>query len=256
MVEIEKFLLRVYEAQHYDFKSFRDKSKHTIYDLDISRAVSDKLLLEAQEKKDKQTFENLCKKLEETIQEQRKNGFVEGEVNESTSEEEDEEENMYGVQKDVHVQKNGKDSKKQAKELAKQRQILKAQLEHTVKSTQSSMATVQERLMGYQTTLEMLEKKKEYYEHYRSASWYYQEATRKLVLEYEQTKNLEALVKGFQDIFSYYTKLRRRYVSIDSCKGSGKMLCETHLLPLHVSKTSEKGEPIAWQCNLYLSSCV
>jgi hypothetical protein len=208
-------------------------------------------LLKSEMKKDEATLERLCKKLEETVQEQRKHGFVQGEVSESDEEDDEEEENMYQVEKDMKVTKVTKDSKKQGKDIQRERKLLEVQLVKTLKSTQSSMATVQEKLMESQKRIELLEKKKEYYEHYRNASFYYQDASRKLVLDYEQKKDVEALVKGINDILSYYTVMRRRYVPTDLCKGSGKELCEVHLLPLHTTKYTEKGEPIAWKCGLY-----
>ena len=246
IVEIEKFLLRVYEAQHYEFKTFKDKSKATIYDLDISRAENQINTLKGDQKKEEEGFERLCKKLQDTIQEQRKQGFIKDENYEQEEEEEEEEEEVdYNIEKDVQVKQ------KNSKEEAKKRRELEVKLATAVKSTQTAMATVQQKLIDYQKEIENLEKKKKYYEHYKDASWYYQGASRKLVLEYEQKRDLEALVKGFHDVLSYYIMLRRRYVPSDPCKGEGKSLCETHLLPLSCTKWSEKGDPIVWKCALY-----
>lgn len=254
MYEIEKCLLKVYEAEHYEFKIFKDKGKATVYDVDISRAEGRMSALEGERKRDEEAFERLCKKLEETIQEQRKHGFLQEDAPEEEAEQEEEDElSAYEVNKDLQV---NKDSKKTNKEEARKRRELESRLASTVKSTKSSMATMQQKLIDYQKEFEMLEKKKEYYEHYRNAALWYQNSMRKVVLDYEMNKDVEALVKGINDVLSYYEMLRRRYVSKDPCKGTTNELCESHFLPLTPVKYSEKGDAIDWRCDLYATSSV
>jgi hypothetical protein len=254
MQDIENCLLRVYEAQHYDFKIYKDKSKATVYDLDISQAEGRIHSLEVEKKRDEEAFERLCKKLEETIQEQRKHGFLREEATlEEAVEEEEDEMSAYEMTKDVQV---SKDPKKINKEEVRKRRELEARLSTTVKSTQSSMATTQQKLMDYQKEIEILEKKKEYFEHYRTAALWYQAAMRKIVLDYEVNKDVEVLVKGINDVLSYYNTIRRRNVSSDPCKGRTNEPCESHFLPLTPVKYSEKGEAIDWRCDLYATSSV
>lgn len=203
MAEIERYLLAVYEAEHYGFKVYKDKSNQNIYDLDVQRYEEKLKLAKSDLKKEKDLLVNLSKKLEETIQEQRRNGFVCDYDSIQDQEEDDEDNDIYKGEKDVRISNNTKTKKNSKGEVNKRKQ-LEVQLATAVKNMYSSMETSKQKLGEYEEEVEMLEKKKEEFEKFRNASLYFQEALRRVVLKYEENKNLENLVCGIKDSLSQY----------------------------------------------------
>jgi hypothetical protein len=96
--------------------------------------------------------------------------------------------------------------------------------------------------------VEKMSKLMEYYHHYNNANKYYLRGMKELTRTYADSKDVTALIKGIQDMLSYYEMMMRRYVPEDPCCGS-KGLCETHLLPLHVTVYPKDNFKHVWACS-------
>lgn len=198
--KIEKCLLAVYEAEHYDFKIYKDKNKFTLYDVEVVKYEQAIKNCEAEMKKEQEFVAQMYKKLEEVYQEQKKHGFLQEEYYTQEGDhnsEEDYDEDEYQAKK----------TKKQAKEQNLKKKQLQASLAASVKSVQSSMVTSQHKCIEYQEELDRLEGKKTECERQREASLYYQDGMRSLVLEYEKTRDLNMLVKGLKNMLTRYNEL-------------------------------------------------
>jgi hypothetical protein len=202
--QIERCLLSVYEAEHYDFKIYRDKAKYTLYDAEVAKYEGAKKKCEEDLRREQDSLKEMYKRLEELVQEQRKNGFIqEGYVDQQGdefdgegSEEDDDEYEM-------------KRSKKQVKEANVRKKQLKDKLASAVKAMYSSIGTGQQKCMEYSNEADTLETKKNQMERLRTASMYYQDGMRAAVLQYEKTRDLVSLVKNIQEMLTKYNQLLR-----------------------------------------------
>jgi hypothetical protein len=244
--EIEKCLTGIYVEGHYDYKLYKNTNKYTLYDTDIEQSEMTKKNLEMDMKRESESLEKLCKKMEE-LQE-----FLNGVEGYGQALEEDEEEEEVEVAH-THVSRQekgrqpkalgGKDAAK-AKKLEEQKKMLLA------KSTKSAMATCQQKLLDMQQEIEKQELMSKLYKGYREADWFYQASMRKIVLKYASSNDLETLIREVDRLLTDYKAMRQRVAPKESCRGEGTGLCETHLLPLYVTKRTEKGVPLVWKCDI------
>jgi hypothetical protein len=199
--EIERFLLAVYEAEHYDFKIYKEPPKQSLHDMEVTICEAKVRSAAAEAKKEYDLIQNLTNRLEETYQEQRKHGFLhddEYEMNEEEQEEDDEKGAGYQYEKDVRI--TNKQSKQQAKGEAKKKKDLEKQLATSVKNMQASLDTSTQKYRELQEEVESLELKKKQAEKERNAVAYFSTSFRRLVLDYEKTKNVEELIVGLKSI--------------------------------------------------------
>lgn len=234
LMKIQDVLYTLYVDEHYSFKNCKNISKSTLYSDEVESAEFRMKQLDEEMKREGDTLEKLAKKFEEL------EPYLEHSSNYNDEDDEDDDDGNYVAQpkeRGAKLQTKGKKMTPQeaAKILEEKRKTQQA------KNTKSAMATSQEKLMTLQSEIEMLEKKIEYYRHYHSAQYGRQCHLKRLVLAYEKDMNLEALIKGLDDMTDYYEMIRRRYVPSGPCKGEYKELCQTHLLPLGPPILSEKG---------------
>ncbi len=197
--EIERFLLAVYEAEHYDFKIYKEPVKRNLHDMEVSICEEKVRSAAAEAKREYDLIENLTKRLEETYQEQRKHGFLHDcEYDMDEGEQDEEEEKGYKYEKDVRI--SNKQSKQQAKGEAKKKKDLEKQLATSVKNMQASLDTSTQKYRELQEEVESLELKKNQAEKERDAVAYFSTGFRRLVLDYEKTKDVEELVVGLKNI--------------------------------------------------------
>jgi hypothetical protein len=214
---IEKRLLQVYEDEHYDFKSLKQhKPIQTTFETEIEIATTKKKHLQDDVRREEDRFTKLLEKFKE-------HGAPEIISEEEKEDEEEDEEEA------TDVKQNGR-GQKACRRTLKAEVVRQAKL---VQGIKTSMASSQVRLMELNEDVEKLTKLIEYYQHYTSATKYYLRSMKELTLSYADTKDVTALIKGIQDMLSYYEMMMRRYVPMESCLGERKGLCETHLLPLH-----------------------
>jgi hypothetical protein len=232
-LDIENALLKVYEEEHYDFKSLKkDTPIHTLYDDELLYGKARRKELEEEMKAEGERYESLMKKFQE----------LETPLSESEEgEEEEEEEEVEDDIKTTQKKKKGQQACKRSQKAEEQRKIQQA------KGIKSSMASSQQKLIDLGNEVDILEKKSEYYKHYQYASRCYINGVRKATREYSETKDLPVLIKNLEDVISYYEMMMRRYVPSESCAGKGKGkgkgggLCETHLLPLELHRNPVTG---------------
>lgn len=205
--EIEHHLLSVYQAEHYGFKIFKDSSTQNLHDIEVSRWEEKVKSAEAELQKELDLIQNLRNRLEEKYQEQHKNGFsTDGDFQEISCSEEDYEMNEYSSQKDIRIS-NVKQTKQQAKAETKKKKELEKHLASSVKNMQASLQSYLLNYKELQEELKSLELQKKQCEQERNASVYFQNTLRKLVLEYEQTKEVEALIIGIKNIITKRAEL-------------------------------------------------
>lgn len=234
---IEKKLIEVYVEQHNGFKLYKNASGMTTYDYEIERALVEKKNLEEEKKKEEERFNKLIEK------------FKEQEAPESNTEEEnkngdDEEEEEEEEEEEVVVKQKGKGQQVCRRTLKKEEERKKG----LVAGIKSSMAASQVKLMEIGEEIEKLDKLVEYYKHYQYASRGYILGVRKIALNYSETKDVPALIKGLAELIPYYEHMMRRYIPSEPCQGEKKGLCETHMLPLHLTVYANQGYKHVWKC--------
>jgi hypothetical protein len=215
--KIERALLQIWEASHYDYKLYKSKDESTFYDLDLELIQGQESALDTEIKKEEKAFEDLAKKLE-TLQK------TVTEPSDHESEEHSSEEEMK--------------PKKQASKKSPQ---------HSLKAYKSSLATSQAKLKGLQEKLEALQQKREAYTRYQAADQYYSKAMRGIVQHYIATQNETSLIQDLDAMFDAYDKKMREGSLQSPCSGTD--FCETHYLPLVSVST---GRPFSFhlQCRL------
>lgn len=217
---IERMLLHVYEDEHYDFKNVKQqKPIQTLFECEIEIATTKKKHLDEDLKKEDDRFTKLMDKFKEL-------GMPDGAQEEDGEDKEPKAKNACG-------------------RTSKAEEIRKANLVHGIKA---SMATSQARVLELTHDIEELTRLCKYYVHYDNATKVYLRSMKQLTLSYADTKDLPTLIKGLQSTLSYYEDMMRRYVSMDSCTGDGKGLCETHLLPLRDTVHSKDNYRHVWRC--------
>ncbi len=218
--EIQNALLRVYEEEHFEFRSLKGYRKiETIYDNEIDSTEFRMQQLEEDIKKEDQRYKVFLEKFKKM---EMPENSLETEDDEEEEEEEEEEDDMQADQKRKGVQKACKRS-------IKAEEMRKIQL---AKGIKSSMASSQQKMIDLGNELELLQKKCEYYKHYQYASRCYISGYRKALREYSETKDVVQLVKNLDDVVSYYRMMMRRYVPNEPCRGEENTDCKVHLLPL------------------------
>lgn len=222
--KIERALLQIWEASHYDYKIYKSKDESTFYDLDLDILRGQETALTAEMKKEEKAFEDLAKKLEAL----QKTVVAPEEPSEHESEEHSSEE-----------------------EVKPKKQVSKTSPQQTLKAYTSSLATSQLKLKGFQERLDQLALKKEAYMRYQTADQYYSKAMRGIVQHYIQTKNDEGLIQDLDAMFEAYDKKMRHGASPRQCSGTD--LCETHYLPLVSVPT---GRPFSFQFQCRLSPSI
>jgi hypothetical protein len=242
---IENILLSICNDEHYDFKLYKSTSKHTLFDNEIDRYEYLIKKLQEEKKHEEELFEKLCKKMEE----------LQGEVpqTEITTNQEEEEEEEEEEVVDLAPQKT-KGAQPKAKVSKESPRTTQANLKHQImlaKSTKSSMATSQQKLMDITAELDLMESRLNLYREYQKIDLYRSAALRKFVLEYEKQKNLETLIRQLDELLQDYFAMRIRVAPKEPCSGEPKALCKSHHLPLYVLKYTEKGDPSVVQCTVY-----
>lgn len=242
--EIEDSLISIYVASHYDYKVYKTPTNHSVYDVDIDIWKYRQKEIAKESKKEEETLEKLGKKFAELQK------FLDPSLQKEEAEEEEEEEEEAQVElpsekgkQRIVAQVNKvslKSKKEQEKQTAKEAKI-----------TQANMARSQDNLLSLQKETEELAKKIEYYEHYHFASLGFSRTMKRIVHSFEETQDLKVLIQELADLHAYYDMIRRRYVSQDKCKGSGKGLCETHYLPLSTPVLAEQKEGWLVRCALH-----
>jgi len=243
--DIENYLTQVYVEEHYDYKLYKNPSKHTVYDHDIDRSEVLKKKVQEEMKRESETLEKLCKKMEELQQ------FLDGIEGYGEALEDDAEEEEEIVQ--APRQEKGKQPKAQVlsgKEAVKAKKLEEQRQMKLAKSTKSSMATCQQRLLDLQEEAEKHDLLIRLYTGYRNADWYWQTIMKKIVANYSVSKDIETLIRDIDVGLTEYKRMRKRSAPNEPCKGEGEGLCQTHLLPLHTIRWSEKGVSIAFACNV------
>jgi delta 1-pyrroline-5-carboxylate dehydrogenase len=238
--KVEDYLLHLWVDEQYDFHLFRNSKIYTIYDTELDIMECKKKQLEADQKKEEENFKKLLNKLKEQGTASKESA--------SEKEEEAEEEEDKGS-KDFNAnqkQKKGKGSQPSRRTLAKNEKH-KAML---VKGIKTSLATSQENLIEIQEELEMLQKKSEAYCMFQHADRLMQKDMRDLVKSYEETHDRNNLIQGLEKIVAEHDKLMRRAVPTENCSGEHKGLCNTHYLPLRVTKYNNSGYPEEVKCRL------
>jgi hypothetical protein len=245
--EIEKCLTSIYVEGHYDYKLYKNTTKHTIYDLDISKAEMMKKEVEDSMKRESDSLEKLCKKMEELQK------FLDGVESDKEEEEEEEEEEEITVKARGLQQEKGKQAQTQpltGKETERAKKLDLQKKMHLAKSTKTLMANAQQKLFDLQKESEKHDLLIRLYSGYRDSDFYYQSAMKKIVLEYESSQDLEKLIHDIDMFLTEYKKMRKRVAPPIPCQGEGKNLCEAHLLPLGPTKWTEKGIPCAFACDI------
>lgn len=229
---IQNLLLELYVDEHNDYKLFRSKGTHTIYDDDIVECSYRKKETEEALEKEEKHFKKLLEK------------FQQMEAPETSTEEEvDEEDEEEEV---VEVSNKGK-GQKACKRTIKSEAKHKAML---VKGIKTSMASSQEKLRDLNEYIQQLDKKAEFFTYYQKASQQYQRSTREDVQKYIQSKDLEQLIRDLDASVGYYEMMMRRYVPKMACRGEEKGICETHLLPLSMTVYPNEGFKRVWKCKV------
>lgn len=245
--EIENILLGIHEAEHYNFKLYKSTGKYSLFDDEIQKYEFLIKKLDEDKKREEETFEKLCKKMEEL---QGVESHLETPSHQGGGDEEEEEDVVdLAPQKEKGAQPKAKVSKESPR-------TTKANLQHQImlaKSTKSSMATIQQKLMDMTLERESFESRLNAYKEYQTIDWQRQVAMRKFVLQYEKDKHLESLVQQIDKMLTDYYAMRIRVASKESCSGEPKELCKSHHLPLYVLKYTDKGDPALVQCTLYPS---
>lgn len=237
---IQDRLLEIWVAEHYDFKVYKDKDVSTLYDNQIYEWKQRKASVELELKKEEETF----KKLFEKFQAQN-HVEVQPQATGDTTEEDEEE--------------NGSDTVMETKEtvshkVCKQsRRTIAKNIKHEImlaKSIKSSMASSQQTLVDLQKEQDELDEKISSYEAYQAAAQYSIREMKKIALEYEKTKDRDALVKKLDSLLSYRDKMMRRNISPNPCSGE-KGLCKTHHLYLTPTRYTKDG--VAEEAKCYMS---
>lgn len=238
--KIEDILLGIYVDEHHGKKLYRTPAKHTLYDMDIDKCEFDKKRLEGEMKREGDTLEKLCKKMEDLQK------FLDGTDGDDDEEEEEEEEEVHhGVK-----QEKGKEIKAMTgKQAEKQKKLEEQKNLRLAKSTKSAMATSQQKLMDMQKEHDTIERKRSVYTEYRKADWLYQAEMKKIILKYDKSQDVESLIRDIQAVYEHYQTLRKRAAPDQPCEGEGNDLCKVHFLPLFATKHTEKGIAYAFQCN-------
>jgi len=230
-VSLEKKLLEVYTEQENGFKLYKNSSNvtiFTIFDSEIDILIAKKKNLEEERKKEDERFNKLLEK------------FKEQETPESIDEKEEEEDE----DEEVVVKQKGKGQQACRRTLKKEHDRKKS----LVNNVKSSMASSQMKLMELGEEIDKLEKMTEYYTHYRNASRNYALGTKRVVLQYSETKDIAALIQGLSELISYYEHMMRRYVPSQPCEGKEKGLCGTHMLPLSLAVYPNENYKHVWKC--------
>jgi chromosome segregation ATPase len=240
--EIEDSLCSVYVAAHNDFKIYKTPTNHTVYDMDIDIWTDRKKKIQEEMKHEEDTLEKLAKKFADVQK------FIDPTLVEEEGEEDEEEDVILPVERGSGKQRLVPQLNKTSVKTKKQEEIRMAKQANL---TKANMASCQEKLMSLQKETEEIEKKIDYYGHYRDASLGFSRSMKRLIQSYEQIQDLEALIKELADLHSYYDMMRRRYVPKGTCSGSREGLCETHLLPLRPAIYSSTGMTVSSRCSLY-----
>lgn len=222
--EIEHCLIGLYVDEQSDFKLVKQPVKSSLYAVEIEILSSKKKKLLEEIKKESEAFEKLAKKFEETY------GLA-------VPLEDDEEE------EDAPTPKKTSNASPRTAKLNQQHKVM------LTKSTKSTMATMQQSLIGMKTELDEIDARISCYTQYHEADIYYQQMLQSLVLSYEKEKNIITLVKGLQEMFPEYDRLKRIGIPIGSCSGKAG-LCAVHHLPLHHAIYNSKGLAIGAKCSL------
>jgi hypothetical protein len=221
-LQVQNALLKVYEDEHYEFRSLKGNRKiETIYDSEIEFLEFRMKQLEQEREKEDQHFKTLLEKFQ-------KMEMSETPLNEEGEEEDDDDDNEKEAE-DLQANQKKKGVQKGCKRTLKAEELRKIQ---QTKGIKSSMASSQQKMIDLRDESDALEKKSQYYKHYQHASRYYICDYRKALREYSQTKDLLVLIKSLSDVISYYELLMRRNVPKEPCCGEEKSFCKVHLLPL------------------------
>ena len=226
---LEKKLLEVYVDQDNGFKLHKNAMGLTSFDSEIEMVLAKKKNLEEERKKEDDRFNKLLEK------------FKEQETPEILEEKEEEEEDE---DEEVVVKQKGKGQQACRRTLKKEHDRKKS----LVNNVKSSMASSQMKLMELGEEIDKLEKMSEYYTHYRNASRNYALGTKRVVLQYSETKDIAALIQGLSEVISYYEHMMRRYVPSQPCEGKEKGLCGTHMLPLSLAVYPNESYKHVWKC--------
>jgi hypothetical protein len=224
ILKIERALLQIWEAGHYDYKIYKSKDDSTFFDLDLENLRTQETTLQADIKKEEKAFEDLAKKLEDL----QKTIAIPEESSEDDKEEHSSEE-----------------------EVKPKKQVSKKSPHQTLKTYKSSLATSQMKLKAFQQRMEELQLKKDAFTHYQVADQYYSKSMRGIVQHYIQTQNETCLIEDLDKMFDVYAKKMRDGSRQAPCSGTD--LCETHYLPLSSVPT---GRPFSFQLQCRLSPTI
>lgn len=244
VLDIQDILLHMYGEEHFNFKRYKNASRETFFSEEIECAIHRIKELEGLMKKESEVLDKLAEKFEEVE-----------EYLEHTSNDVDEDEDDDGADYVAAPTERGKGNmiKAKTKKLSPQEEakILEEKRKiRTARNTKIAMATTQEKLIEYQREIEFLTNRNVAYKHYHEAELGRKFGINKLVLEYEKSGNIQTVIQGLDTLLTYYEMIRRRNISSAKCSGKPKDFCETHYLPLYVTKYTEKGDPLIIKCDV------
>ena len=202
-LRIEDALLHVYVASHYEFKSWHNPTKNSIYDVEIELCKTKKTQLEDKQKQEEEYFKKLCEKFEVL------GGHTSLDEDKEEEKEEDEEEDddveVHAVEKDSKIQqKKGaqpvlKETNQQMKERLRREAI-------QLKQTKTAMAMSQQNLIDYQNAIEEIDKNINTYISERKLELDYINEFRKHIFAYEKNKDITSLIQGIDSALNYVDK--------------------------------------------------
>ena len=256
---IQDALITIYVDSHYDYKNWKTPIKNSLYDNEIDMSLAQKKNLEEKMKQEEETFKKLCEKFQALGGGQKESSADEEQEEEQEQEQEEEEQDdgyydegmkMKSRKQETRVQnmKETKESKESKRKAAEQERLRLQQL----KNTQTAMANVQQDMIDNQAVIDMLDKKVTYLGHYKKASLAYLNEFRKHIQEFEKTDDIQALIRNIEKTIEYSDTMKYKNISKDPCSGTKDKLCDTHFLPLFVTKWSEKGDVLAVKCDVHL----